>query len=334
MRSAAPPTPPPRPRRRARRASTTTTRSPARRRRSRGSPSRTRSWNASVLGLEAVRAVAGRPRDAEHRVDVEQDRDVGREAAGRPVVERADALEVEPAAVALVGDVESVEAVADARPRPRRARHDLLGDELGATGLVQQQLGARRRARVRRVEQEVADAVADGGAAGLAQHGAPSAPAPRSRSARSAICVDLPAPSPPSNVMNTPAHHSPALSRHSRGAVAYRSAAARVDRDEHREPVERQAARAPPCRAPGTRPARPRSTCVASSAAAPPTAAKYTAPVRAHASRTAVRARALADRGDDARREQLRRPRVHALGGRRTDRAERDARPPRGVGPA
>ena len=120
--AAASPRPPPRSRRPARPPRSTTTRSPARRRRCARKPVAHALVERDVLGLEPVGAPAGRAREAQRGVDVEQDGDVGHEPAGRPVVERADLVEVEPAAVALVRERRVGEAVAhDARRPPRGA---------------------------------------------------------------------------------------------------------------------------------------------------------------------------------------------------------------------
>ena len=73
------------------------------------------------LGLEA-RDVAGRlARQADLDRQVEQDRQVGREAVGRGRLERAQRLERDAGAVALVGERRVGEAGADDGPAGRRA---------------------------------------------------------------------------------------------------------------------------------------------------------------------------------------------------------------------
>jgi len=73
------------------------------------------------LRLEPVGPLTRRARETDGRFDVEQDRQVRRETAGRPLVERPYAHEVESAAEALVRDRRVGEAVADDDPPACRA---------------------------------------------------------------------------------------------------------------------------------------------------------------------------------------------------------------------
>ena len=84
------------------------------------------------LALEPVGGLRPRLGALEPDLDgaVEQERERGREPVPRPLVERADDLQVEPAAVALVGDRRVGEAIAHDDPTVGQGRADHLGHVL------------------------------------------------------------------------------------------------------------------------------------------------------------------------------------------------------------
>ena len=122
------------------------------------------------LALEPVGAYGGRSVPPRPRVDAEQDRQVGPDAAGRQIADLLDALGSQPSRHPLVGDARIAEAIADhvAAGIPGRADH--LRDQLGARRAEEQQLGERVELQSRVLEQP-ADPLAGLGAARLAhQH--------------------------------------------------------------------------------------------------------------------------------------------------------------------
>jgi DNA polymerase III subunit delta' len=104
----------------------------------------------------------------ERRVDLQQQRPVGCEAAGAEVVDRPHKLDAESAPGALVGE-RGVDEAVEQDPRPaREQRRQRLLDELCPRGGVEQRLGTSAD-RQRRVLDELADPLRDRDAARLAQ---------------------------------------------------------------------------------------------------------------------------------------------------------------------
>ena len=89
------------------------------------------------------------PRAPVARVDPQQQRAVGLEAAGGELVDRAHRLDAEPAPAALVGERGVDEAVEQHPLAAVEQRRQRLLDELGARGGVEQRLGARADAQRR-----------------------------------------------------------------------------------------------------------------------------------------------------------------------------------------
>ena len=115
---------------------------------------------------------------------------------------RADRLDAEPAAGALVGE-RGVDEAVEQHPAPAgQQRLEPLRDELRARGGVEQRLGARVDGE-RRVLDERADPLGQRDAAGLAQHAHVLA-ARAQRPASASASVVLPAPSSPSTVIRRP----------------------------------------------------------------------------------------------------------------------------------
>ena len=123
-----------------------------------------------VLHLQAIRplAAAGLARAAGARVDVEQQRAVGHQAAGAELVDGAHGLDSQAARRALVGQRRVDEAVEQDPGAGLEQRAHPLADELGAGGRVEQRLGGPVDPQ-RRVLDQRADALGELDAAGLAQ---------------------------------------------------------------------------------------------------------------------------------------------------------------------
>ena len=114
-----------------------------------------------VLGVEAI-VLAARPRQADAHRHVEQQRQPRRDAAARPRLGARHLLEIEPSAVALIGDGRGAEAVDQHDLPGGQRRDDALADVLGAVGEVEEQLGERRRSRLgARVQQGLTQAGAE-----------------------------------------------------------------------------------------------------------------------------------------------------------------------------
>ena len=79
---------------------------------------------------------------------------------------------------------------------------------IGAGGGEQQRLGFGLHRRLA-VEQQLADRLGAGAAAGLAGFDTPPCPRARSAAASARTWVDLPTPSPPSRLMNCPVRVTP-----------------------------------------------------------------------------------------------------------------------------
>ena len=117
------------------------------------------------LGLEPV-VHAHRGHAPDVRRDVEDDGQVGKQAADRPVLQGCDLLAAELAPGALVGDRAVDIAVGDDHPARGESRPDQLVDVVSLVGGEQQRLGPR--GHVLAVQDELADLGAEGRAARLA----------------------------------------------------------------------------------------------------------------------------------------------------------------------
>ena len=104
---------------------------------------RDRGEEAQVLLLEPVGRPAGDARQPDRRIDPQQQRPVGPQAAGAELVERPDLLHAEPAPCALVGERGVDEAVEQDGGAGVEQRPQLLGHELRPRGGVQERLGPR-----------------------------------------------------------------------------------------------------------------------------------------------------------------------------------------------
>ena len=122
-----------------------------------------------ALALHAVGPFAHGAAERLAGLQVEQQGSVGGQAAAGDGVDRAHRVAAEAPREALVGVGRVEEAVADDDgPAVEGRAHDLC-DELGARRLEEEQLAGRVHRLGLGVEQERADALAQGGAAGLAQ---------------------------------------------------------------------------------------------------------------------------------------------------------------------
>ena len=212
-----------------------------------------------MLALEPVRVLrpAGEPGEAARRVDAQQERPVGREAARAEVVEAAHGLDPQLPPGALVGERGVDEAVeqhpaAGVEQRPQPLRH-----ELRARRGVEERLGPRVDLQ-RGVLDEGADALGQRHAARLAQHDdlgarARAAPAPGAPTS-----VVLPAPSIPSTVIRRPAATSAHATSIARRAPRRARAASPRRRGARRGRRRPPLARVPPARAGRDRQARGR----------------------------------------------------------------------------
>jgi len=121
------------------------------------------------VGVEAVPLVVSLALEAHLHVEVEQDGQVGDQAASGVADQGADLLQILLVTVALIGDGRVCVAVGQhdlARCQPWT--DDLLHD-LGARRLVEQRLGARMHLHVLQVVDHFPDLLADGRAARLAR---------------------------------------------------------------------------------------------------------------------------------------------------------------------
>src|SRR5438105_7894406 len=120
----------------------------------------------SSLALDAVGRVPGPPRRLV-RVEEDQERAIGEEPAGRLEVQLQHAVDSEPTRDPLVGERRVDVAVADDVGPALERGLDHAGDELRARGREERRLGPRRQ--LLPVQQELAHALAEVGAAGLAR---------------------------------------------------------------------------------------------------------------------------------------------------------------------
>ena len=106
---------------------------------------------SELLALQPVGALAAPAGagEARARVDPQEQRAVGRQAAGGEQVQRADLLHAQPAARALVGERGVDEAVEQDPAAVRQQRLQPLSDELRARGRVEQRLRARAHVELR-----------------------------------------------------------------------------------------------------------------------------------------------------------------------------------------
>ena len=137
--------------------------------------------------------------------EVQQDREVGREAAGREPLDGAELVHRHPGARPLVRERRVGVAVAHDDGAAREGRADDLLDVLGARRREQERVGATGAVDLRLgVEDQAPDLLAQRRRAGLAGGDDVAAGvAERGRRAGSSR-LDLPEPSGPSSVMNTP----------------------------------------------------------------------------------------------------------------------------------
>ena len=146
----------------------------------------------------------GRPLQALLDREVQDQREIGRRVADHRLEQRVDHVEGHAMAVALVRGRGIGETVADHPATSRQGRPDRAFEMVGAGSGVQEGLGDWSPAIGVALDQQLADAFGAGappGSRGLQRRRC------RARLAMppaASICVDLPAPSPPSSVMNRP----------------------------------------------------------------------------------------------------------------------------------
>ena len=122
-----------------------------------------------TLRLEAVLAVSRRAREGAGGIHVEHEREVGTDAAAPQPVGATHEAVVETAGTGLVG-VRGVEvAVAHDDGTATERRLDHLAHELGAAGLVEQQLALVRHLGIGGIQEDCPDLLGDGRATRLAQ---------------------------------------------------------------------------------------------------------------------------------------------------------------------
>jgi len=114
-----------------------------------------------------VPAAAPHPQKALLDRQVDQDDQVGPQAARGQVRHVTDRVERQPAPVSLVGQRGFDVAVADHQTAGGQARPDHLGHVLGPVGEVEERLGLRNESVAPEIEQDLADRSADDRAAGL-----------------------------------------------------------------------------------------------------------------------------------------------------------------------
>jgi len=114
-----------------------------------------------------VGAALPHPGEAGLDRDVEEDREIGREAAGGRSGHGADDVEGDPTAVTLIGQGRVDVPVRDHGPPGFESRPHDLGHVLRPVGEIEEHLGRGVHVAVRRVEEEAPDRASQGRPAGL-----------------------------------------------------------------------------------------------------------------------------------------------------------------------
>src|SRR5205823_7586725 len=112
------------------------------------------------FSIEPVLRAPRNPRQPCLRREVQQQREIGREAAGGFRLQPAQALKIQPSAVTLIGKGGITEAVAEHHFAPLQSRSDHVGHQLGPCGGEEQSLCPGRNPALLRPQEEWPDHLA------------------------------------------------------------------------------------------------------------------------------------------------------------------------------
>ena len=168
-----------------------------------------------VERLEAVPGLGGLSPDADLGVDVEQDREVRLEPAGRDRSQARSSSTGRPGPVALVGERRVGEARAQDDLTGLERGLDHLRDQLSPRRVEQQRVGARPDPEVRPAQQDLPHSLPEPRPTRLPrEHDAP--PASLSSAASRRATTVLPEPSGPSTSRTNPSRVGECIERHHR----------------------------------------------------------------------------------------------------------------------
>src|SRR5205823_3581701 len=109
------------------------------------------------FSIEPVLRAPRNPRQPCLHREVQQQREIGREAAGGFRLQPAQALKIQPSAVTLIGKGGITEPVAEDHFAPLQSRSDHVGHQLGPSGGEEQRLGPGRKPALLRPQEEWPD---------------------------------------------------------------------------------------------------------------------------------------------------------------------------------